>query len=189
MPQVQLKCLCGKVTGETADINEHSGTRIHCCCDDCQAFAQYLNHEKSIVDHFGGTDIFQMPLSHLKINQGHEQIACVKLSAKGMQRWYTTCCNTPIGNTMGPKMPFIGVIHNFMANAEHRDVALGKSRGYVHIKFANEKVPENLQAKPFNITLRIILKLLLWKIKGLNNPNAFFNQDQHTIVKPNILNA
>ena len=32
--------------------------------------------------------------------QGKDRLACMSLSDKGMLRWYTTCCNTPIGNTM-----------------------------------------------------------------------------------------
>lgn len=188
MAKVKLKCLCGKVNGETCDINEHLGTRINCCCDDCQSFSQHLGHERNILDQFGGTDIFQMPISYLKITEGNDQIACVRLSSKGMYRWYTKCCNTPIGNTMGYGVPFIGVIHNFMDNASVRDKDLGKSRGYIQTKFAKEKIPENLQGSYFKISLRVIFKLLTWKMKGLGQPSVFFNANGKPIVKPNILN-
>ncbi len=117
MPEIKLKCSCGKVRGKTKNVNENSGTRIMCCCDDCQSFAQYLNQESSVLDQYGGTDIFQMPISNIKITEGIEQISSIRLSAKGMYRWYTKCCNTPIGNSMGPGVPFIGIIHNFMDNA------------------------------------------------------------------------
>ncbi len=188
MTKVNLKCLCGKVRGETLDINEHLGTRIQCCCNDCQSFAQYLNHEGNILDQFGGTDIFQIPMSYLKITQGSDQIACVRMSSKGMYRWYAKCCNTPIGNTMDYGVPFIGVIHNFMDNAAVRDSELGKSRGYIHKNSAKEKIPEDLQGSYANIRLRITSKLLTWKIKGLGRPSAFFNVDGEPVVKPNILN-
>lgn len=74
-----------------------------CCCMDCQKFAVFLQQEDQILDQYGGTDIFQIPILHVKITEGNEHIACVRLNQKGIYRWYTGCCNTPIGNTLGGK--------------------------------------------------------------------------------------
>ncbi len=47
--------------------------------------------------------------------------------AKGLMRWYASCCNTPIGNTMATSaMPFIGLIH---ACIDAPTGALGPIRG------------------------------------------------------------
>ncbi len=188
MPEIKLKCSCGKVRGKTKNVNESSGTRIMCCCDDCQSFAQYLNQESSVLDQYGGTDIFQMPISNIRIIEGIEQVSSIRLSAKGMYRWYTKCCNTPIGNSMGPGVPFIGVIHNFMDNASTRDKELGKSRGHIQTKFARQEVPTDLKGSSLKIILRSLSKLIVWKIKGLNKPSVFFDDNGKPIAKPNILN-
>jgi uncharacterized protein DUF6151 len=188
MPEIKLKCSCGKVQGKTGNVNSSSGTRIVCCCDDCQSFAQYLGQENSVLDQYGGTDIFQMPISNLKITEGNEQIASVRLSSKGMYRWYTKCCNTPIGNSMGPGVPFIGVIHNIMDNASTRDEDLGKNRGHIQTKFARKAIPINQQGSSFRIIFRSLSKLIVWKIKGLNKPSVFFDDNGNPVAKPNILN-
>jgi len=187
MPAIKLECYCGKVRGKTQNLNKNSGTRIMCCCDDCQSFAQHLNQE-NILDQYGGTDIFQMPISNIKITEGIEQVSCIRLTPKGMYRWYTKCCNTPIGNSMGAGVPFIGIIHNFMGNASARDEELGKNRGHIQIKFAKKEVPADLKGSSFQIILRSLSKLVVWKIKGLNKPSVFFDDNGKPIVEPNILN-
>jgi hypothetical protein len=188
MPEIKLKCSCGKVKGKTKDVNERSGTRVGCCCDDCQSFAQHLNQESNVLDQYGGTDIFQMPICNIKITEGIEQISCVRLSAKGLYRWHTKCCNTPIGNSMGAGGAFIGVIHSFMDHASTRDEELGKNRGYIQTKFAKQEVPVELKGSPFKIILRSISKLIVWKVKGLNRPSVFFDDDGKSIAESNILN-
>jgi len=187
MPDLKLKCSYGKVQGNIDNMNFSSGTRIVCCCGDCQSFATYLDQENSVLDQFGGTNIFQMPISKLKITEGKEQIASVRLSSMGLYRWYTKCCNTPIGNTMGAGVPFIGLIHNFMNNASTRDENLGINRGHIHVKFARKAVSANQQGSPFRIILRTLSKIIVWKIKGLNKPFVFFNDDGSPISEPNIL--
>ncbi|MBJ7539367.1 DUF6151 family protein [Marinomonas transparens] len=194
MPEIKLKCACGSVQGTTTNVTGKSGTRVVCCCDDCQSFAHYLEQESDaseqkvdVLDQYGGTDIFQMPIASLKITQGNEHVSCMRLSPKGIHRWYAKCCNTPIGNTMDAGVPFVGVIHNFMDNEATREADLGKSRGHIMVKFATQHVPENLQVSFFKITLRVLAKLLIWKLKGLNKPSVFFKENGDPVVEPNVL--
>lgn len=187
MSEIELKCSCGKLKGTATNVSESCGTRIVCCCDDCQSFARFLNQENAVLDQYGGTDIFQMPLGNFKITQGIEQISSIRLSAKGMFRWYAKCCNTPIGNTMGSGLPFIGVIHNIMDTATSRDEELGQSRGHIQTKFARQQVPIDLQGSALKINLRSLSKLIIWKIKGLNKPAVFFDNAGKPIVEPKIL--
>lgn len=187
MPKIKLACTCGKVRGHTENVNARSGTRIVCCCDDCQRFAQHLGQEASTLDQYGGTDIFQMPIAHVHITQGIEHIANVRLSSKGLYRWHTQCCNTPIGNSMGAGVPFLGVIHNFMDNAATRDEDLGPSRGHIQIQDARKEVPAHLQGSYFKVYLRVLSKLFTWKVRGLNKPSALFKDNGHAITKPKVL--
>ncbi len=187
MSEVNLKCACGTVKGKTSAVSSKIGTRITCCCDDCQVFAQFLGQEGNVLDQYGGTDIFQIPVSFLTITEGKSEIACVRLSPKGMHRWYAKCCNTPIGNTFGAGGPFIGIIHSFMDKSEMSEVDLGKSRGHILTKFAKTPVPENLKGSSLSINCRVVAKILSWKLKGLNKPSEFFNNNAEPICEPQIL--
>ena len=187
MSEVNLKCACGTVKGKTSAVSSKIGTRITCCCDDCQAFSQFLGQEGNVLDQYGGTDIFQIPVSFLTITEGKSEIACVRLSPKGMHRWYAKCCNTPIGNTFGAGGPFIGIIHSFMDKATTSEVDLGKNRGHILTKFAKTPVPENLKGSSLSINFRVVAKILSWKLKGLNKPSEFFNNNREPICEPQIL--
>jgi hypothetical protein len=186
MPEINLSCACAQVQGKTEDTNVQKGNRVHCCCADCQKFAMFLEQEDIVLDQYGATDIFQIPLAHLHITQGHEHLALVRLTPKGLNRWYAKCCNTPIGNTLGGKAPFIGIIHNFMRHTESRDQELGETRGYIHCQSAKQPVPIDLQLSYFKVSMRVLGKLISWKLKGLNQPSAFFDENFRPITKPLI---
>lgn len=193
MSELPLKCQCGKVQGYAKNVTETSGVRLVCHCDDCQSFANYLdsnsNKDLSILDENGGTEIFQIPLAHLVIQQGLEYLRCIKLKPKGMIRWYTDCCKTPIGNTISGKMAFIGVIHNFIDSADKRDEILGPVKSYLQTNDATNKVTSqpNHGKYPFGLSMKIMSNLLIWKIKGLNKPSALFDSNCEPISVPKIL--
>lgn len=190
MIDVPLKCQCGEVRGTAKKVSPNVGSRIICCCNDCQQFADFLRSDNTILDKHGGTDIFQMPMSYVEIDKGQEQLRCVRLTSKGPHRWYTDCCKTPIGNTMAANMPFIGVIHNFMDDEGVRDKNLGEVRARVQAQHAKEPYPEGAApAFPFGIIVRIMSKMLVWKIKGLNKPSAFFEGDGKPVSEPKMLNS
>jgi hypothetical protein len=126
---VSLKCRCGSFRGVASDISSSTGSRIICYCDDCKAYAHYLGQSKEVLDSNGGTDVFPVTPCKLKITHGAENLKCLRLSDKGMFRWYAGCCKTPIANSMPThKIPFAGVISTIMCHAnDHitRDEALG----------------------------------------------------------------
>ena len=186
MPEIKLGCACGKVQGTTEDVNAQSGNRIHCCCADCQRFAIFLKQEDKVLDQYGATDIFQIPIAHLHITHGHENLGLMRLAPKGLNRWYAKCCHTPIGNTLGGKAPFIGIIHNFMQHTQSRDQELGCSRGHIHCQSAKLPVPDTLQVPLFKVSMRVLGKLISWKLKGLHQPSAFFDENARPVVKPEI---
>ena len=113
-------------------------------------------------------------------------MALIRLSPNGLNRWYAKCCNTPIGNTLGGKAPFIGIIHNFMQHAQSRDQEIGHSRGHIHCQSAKQMVPDSLQVSFFKVSMRVLGKLISWKVRGLHQPSSFFDENARPVVKPKI---
>lgn len=189
MTDISLKCTCGAVRGVAKNITQTNGIRIVCCCDDCQSFAHYLERADDILDEFGGTDISQTSQSQIEIEQGAEHLRCVKLKKKGLVRWYTECCKTPIGNTMNGSMPFIGVIHSFMDDEGRRDNNLGAVQAYVMNKHALKPPTHKNSAEkfPLGITLKVIKKMAVWKLRGMHKPSPFFSEDGRAVSKPSKL--
>lgn len=185
MGTIQLSCDCGSVEGHLTEVSQTSGNRIVCYCKDCQAFAKFLEKDKEILDENGGSDIYQSPQAHIKITRGHEFIGRMRLSKKGLNRWYTTCCKNPIGNTMGAGSPFVGVLTHMMRNdlSAMRDLD-----GYVFFDSAKGELPEHVRKTGFSWAkiMRVIGLILKWKIKGLNKPSVFFGQDGAPIVDATI---
>jgi hypothetical protein len=86
---VPIRCSCGALRGFARGVSRNNGRRLACYCDDCQSFAHFLGRADDVLDAHGGTDVFSMTLAHLEITEGADQLACVRLTAGGMFRWYT----------------------------------------------------------------------------------------------------
>lgn len=176
---VPLRCRCGHTRGVAIDVSPSSGFRFVCYCRDCQAFARFLRRP-DVLDHAGGTDIFQMPPARVKLTAGMDAVRSLRLSDKGVLRWYTACCMTPIANTAAsPRVPLIGVIHGFMdhqANGRCRDVVLGPLLCRLHERSAVGPLPPLAPAPPsFGLFVRRASKMLDWWVRGLARPSPFFD--------------
>lgn len=194
MADIKLECSCGKVQGVAINITPNNGNRVVCCCSDCQEFAKVLERENDVLDEFGGTELYQTSQSQIKITQGVEHLRCLRLKPKGLLRWYTDCCNTPIGNALNAKMPFFGIVHSFMQTGEQREKSLGPVLAYIQTQDARKRpeppyldYPHHADKFPLGITLRIIIKMLSWKIRGMGKPTVFFDDNARPIVKPMIV--
>jgi hypothetical protein len=188
MAELKLSCQCGKVQGIAQNVSPQSGNHVICCCDDCQAFAHALKTATPILDEYGGTEIMQLPMSSVALTQGREHLACLRLKPKGLYRWYADCCDTPIGNTMHARMPFVGIIHNFIAADDKREQILGPVLAYWLPQFASSPPP--ITAKHYSkprLLWRIATKLLGWKLSGKHQPSAFFDEQGKPRAKVNIL--
>jgi hypothetical protein len=190
---VSLKCRCGAVRGIATDIAPTTGIRVVCMCDDCQAYAQYLGKPNEILDEHGGTDIFQVTPSQLRITQGAAHIRVLRLTDKGLCRWYAGCCKTPIANSLNSaKVPFSGVVHTIMDHAGDgvtRDAALGPIQAKILGKFAIGKMPADAdEAVSFGLVLRW-MRFIAWGfIFGRAKPSPFFDVNTgKPIVAPYVL--
>jgi hypothetical protein len=114
--------------------------------------ADATSQKLGFTDPAGGTDIFQMPPGRVKPTAGTEAVRSLRLSNKGVVRWYTDCCRTPIGNTaVSPRFPVIAVIHSFMvhqADGRSRDEVLGPPLCRIYERPAVGPLPPNAPALP-----------------------------------------
>ena len=125
---ISLSCRCGAVHGHVVGAGIKTALRFVCYCDDCKAFAHYLKREDVILDELGGTDIYQVASYHVKLTKGANQLRCVMLRKKGLFRWFTQCCNTPIGTTMSDKVAVCGINHCFIKNVSYANEFTGPIR-------------------------------------------------------------
>lgn len=196
MTQVPLKCRCGAVQGTAHNVSSKNGTRLVCYCSDCQAFARHLGKEEEVLDANGGTDIFQLTPAQVEITQGAEQLRCLRVTEKGVHRWYTDCCKTLIGNTANAKLPFVGLIHTFfdmesMDDKGVRDQHLGPVRFHVQGQHAigHPNVDKLHAAFPPRLIGRTIRKMFVDRLRGKNRPTPFYDEAGKPVAAPKLVNV
>lgn len=189
MADLALSCSCGTVQGMATAITPDSGTHAVCYCRSCQAFARHLQREGVILDPWGGTEVFQITPSQIKITAGADQIRCIRLGPKGIYRWYSGCCNTAIGNTLGASVPFIGLIHSFITPGEQRSQALGPVLFKVFGQYARQ-LPQSDSLHPglpLKMLARNLPKMLMAKLRGRHKPSPFFSDTGAPVSEPQII--
>ena len=122
-----FSCTCGSLKGRITAKGAKSGTHVACFCKDCRAAQLYFGQPDPAP---GPVEILQITPEEIKIETGTEHLAVMRLSPKGMLRWYANCCNAPLAATSRtPKFPFAGFIVQRIANPQ----SLGPitTRGFV----------------------------------------------------------
>lgn len=182
-----LRCSCGRVRGLASGVSPTTGFRVVCYCKDCQAFARFLGRA-DVVDKAGGTDIFQMPPRRITITAGADAMRCLRLSDRGIYRWHTDCCKTPIGNAAGPRVPLIGMIHSFMdhqADGRSRDEVLGPPLCRIFERSAIGPLPPTAPPPPsFGVFFGRVTRMLAWSLRGLARPNPLFDKSPNIPCYP-----
>lgn len=187
---VPLKCKCGKVKGEALAVSPSGGNHGRCTCIDCRAFIRFLKRDDLLADD-GGTELFQFTPCQVRITSGNELLRCVRLSEKGMIRWYTDCCQTPVGNTMAwPKLPFVGMpipFLDFASLGKRPDDVLGPitMTGFEHQ--ATRPVPRVSAITKVKVIGKMFWILGAGFLMGKAQPSPFFKADGTTPVPPKVL--
>jgi hypothetical protein len=149
---ITVACDCGSFHATLREVSPTAGARAVCYCKDCQAFPSFLGRAELLNPH-GGTDMFQTTPGRLKIDAGGSNLACVRMTEKGPLRWYTTCCKTPIANTMASaSVPFLGLHPRTFTPASGNasvDFLIGHSRGGVFTESATSPPPQAEKGKGF----------------------------------------
>ena len=180
----ELRCGCGKVRGIVADASPRGANRVVCYCDDCQAFAHQLGRA-DLLDAQGGSDIIQVAPASLTFVEGQDLIRGVRLTPKGLYRWYANCCNTPVGNTLTPAVPFVGIFAaTFDYGTQRADDVFGAPTGAIFGKYATGKAPAGSAGLKLSLMLGALGKVLGWRLRGRAWPHPFFKRDTGAPVYP-----
>ncbi len=178
-----LRCRCGAIQGSVA--NPRSSNHAVCYCRDCQAFAHYLGRAGEILDARGGSDIVQTQPKNLTFIQGSEQLACLRLTPKGLLRWYSRCCRTPIGNTLAtPKLSFIGLLHSCLTGeGGPLQESFGPVTAWVHTEWARGQPRPRAEGLGMSIAwfLRTTLKA---RLNGDYRRTPLFHADTGAPIVP-----
>jgi hypothetical protein len=184
MMKAELRCSCGQVRGHVADPSPRTVNRVVCYCADCQAFAHRLGRA-DLLNAQGGSDIVQVAPSALTFVEGQDRITGLRLTPKGLYRWHTSCCNTPIGNTLGPAIPFVGIVAKaFDHGTQRADDVFGKPIGAILGKYAVGDPPAGSTGISLSLLLRSLGKVLGWRLRGKTWPHPFFNRETREPIYP-----
>ena len=179
---IEIRCRCGEVRGIVTDPSPRSVNRVVCYCDDCQAFLHQLGRA-DLLNAKGGSDIVQLAPAALSFTKGQDRIAGLRLTPSGLYRWYATCCNTPVGNTMGPSIPFVGILAQSV-DPPRPDDFFGAPVAEIFGKCAvGEPPPGSTRFNPV-MFLRAIGKVIGWRFGGKTWPHPFFARDTRAPIYP-----
>ncbi|HEX7113879.1 MAG TPA: DUF6151 family protein, partial [Steroidobacter sp.] len=144
---MEIRCECGAFRAQLEPFPKGTPGRFVCYCDDCQVFAHYLNRE-DLLDSAGGTEVIPVYPAQIEIVAGREALKCLRLSPKGLHRWYASCCNTPIANA-NPGLPWVGIAHRAFTVKDpgYLERTFGDVRSRVMGRFARGTPPSGTAEK------------------------------------------
>jgi len=186
MSKRMIQCECGSLVGEIHP--KATFTRVVCYCRDCQAFAHFLGKENEALDPRGGTEVAQTVPRLIEWKEGLDNLACMRLSPKGLMRWYASCCNTPIGNTMeNTKISFVGLTRPcWKLEGTTPDEAFGPLRAVVNTQHAKGNPPPKSYGV-LGVILRFVFRLFKERITGNYKKSNFCDASGKPIVTPKVI--
>lgn len=186
---MEIQCECGTFRARLENFPRGSTGRLVCYCDDCQSFAHHLNRA-DLLDSAGGTEVISVYPGQMKIVAGRDVLKCLRLSPKGLYRWYAGCCNTPIANA-NPGFPWAGVSGRVFTvkDPDYLERVFGAVKSRVMGRFARGTPPAGTAQK---INFKTIMTVAPFIIKGLATgrakPSPFYAEDGRTpIAMPTVL--
>ncbi len=186
-PSLPLRCACGALRGQF-DATPSPGARGVCYCDDCQAYGRWIG-TPGLLDAHGGTEVIQSWPARVRLEVAGPPLALMKLSEKGLHRWYAACCRTPLANTMAsPRMPFTGVLRRAIdADDARLDALYGPARG-VQGRFAVGGCPPGAHpSASLGIIGNAVGLIVRGAFAGGHAPSPFFGPDGQPVVAPLVL--
>jgi hypothetical protein len=189
-----IECSCGALQGFVRDVSPETVNRCVCHCDDCQSFIHFLECEDRVLDRHGGTDLIQTSSARIKFTEGVEHLSCIRLSDKGLMRWYASCCMSPIASILPLRqIPFVSIVSDRAVpppNGPSTEDVLGPIQARVNARFAkgNRDELDAHDRAPLSQIFRLISMLAKARLKGDHAHSPFFDPSTHQpIEEPHIL--
>ncbi len=184
-----VRCECGKFQAEVSNLESATPGRAICYCDDCQSFLHHLGRAE-LLDANGGSEIVPLYPSSIKFKAGREHLRCTQLSPKGLYRFSTKCCNTPVAN-FAANLPWVGMLACMFKteDAGILDRSLGPVKSKIMAKFAYGSLPPDASMKlGLRDAVFVVPYLLKGFVFGKRMPSPFLEADGKTpIVTPEVI--
>ena len=181
-----FSCKCGALGGTLHDVAPGQQTHLVCYCRDCRSFARHLGVDDQL-EPGGGVPLIQTLPSRLEITRGLEHLACLRLSKKGLHRWYASCCNTPLANTLSsPKFPFVGLWRPLFEDIS--DFGPVQARGFTKLAEPGPGAP----TKDMGLLTMLggfLRRVVQSYLSGTARKTPFFDADGAPVVVPHVLSA
>lgn len=133
----------------------------------------------------GGVPLVQVLPSKIEITKGAENIACLRLSPKGLHRWYAACCQTPLANTVStPKIPLAGLWRPLFKRTE----AFGPvtTQGFTKMALPGAGGPRKDKGLA-RMLGSLIKRSLSAYLAGTARQGPFFAHDGAPVAQPQVL--
>ncbi|WP_283643824.1 DUF6151 family protein [Marinovum algicola] len=178
----RFACTCGATEWHVSAPRR--GTRLICYCADCQSFPRHLGAD--ILNEAGGTDLLQVAPSQVTFTHGIGNLGLLRLSPQGLSRWHTTCCGTPVANTLkSAKLPFVSLS---CAAHQGEDKLLGPVRAHANTVWAGGPGAPRKDRGLGRMVLAFCQRLLAERLSGRWQQTPFFAPpDWAPVAEPQIL--
>lgn len=174
-----VRCACGAMH-LALEIDPKRSSHVVCYCDDCRAYFHWLE-KGELLDAHGGVELLQVAPSEARITAGEGHLAGMRLSPKGLLRFYAKCCRTPLGNTMRG-VPFVGLSVTGL-----KIPVDGRAEG-VQARFAlNGKPPNASATASLPVIGRTARQLLSRFVRGKLHPSPFLDREGAPRVTMTVL--
>ncbi|MFV1441309.1 DUF6151 family protein [Phaeobacter sp. JH20_36] len=163
---LSFACDCGQIRGALSPEARKAGTRVVCFCADCRANELYHNQPDPAP---GPVDLFQVNPDGVTFHQGQDLLRVMRLSPKGLLRWYAGCCGTPMANTLAkPTLPFAGMRSDRFADPS----ALGKVRARAFVPKAGKQPRTEGAAR---MVISLLSRMISARLSGRWKETPFFD--------------
>jgi hypothetical protein len=181
-----LRCRCGTLHGHVEAPQRAMGRGV-CYCRDCQAYAHALGRPREVLDALGGTEVVAIAPAHVVIDAGHDALACLSLSPRGLLRWHTRCCGTPVANTPRDwRIAYAGLVHNALEGAGAMDDSFGRGRAHVNTRSAHGK-PPSTPVVNLAFIATALARAASARLGGSYRRTPFFTSDGRPVCEPRVL--
>jgi len=173
MEKAVWRCGCGQVEARIPG----TGARVVCYCQSCRSFVERLGKGERL-DAAGGSDLLQVAPEDVEIVKGANHLRYMKVTERGPLRWYTTCCATPMANTLSNRaVAFCSFqVHDVMPKA-----GLPEISARVHLKGATAQV-EGPRGTVRPLVLGLLARTVRGWVTGGWRRNPFFDPDGKPIA-------